>query len=43
MFRQVSTVALVVLAALGSLSLATAQEPKEASGKTKSPAEGTRG
>ena len=33
MFRQVATVALVVLTALGSLTLATAQEPKEAGGK----------
>ena len=37
MFRQVSTVALVVLVALGSLAVATAAEPKEAGGKTKSP------
>ncbi|MGA2069396.1 MAG: formylglycine-generating enzyme family protein [Thermoguttaceae bacterium] len=33
MFRQVSTVALLVLPALGSLTLAKAQEPKEAGGK----------
>ena len=33
MFRQVGTVALVVLAALGSFTLATAEEPKEAGGK----------
>ena len=33
MFRQVWTVALVALAALGSLTLATAQESKEAGGK----------
>jgi formylglycine-generating enzyme required for sulfatase activity len=37
MFRQVSRLALVVLVALGSLTLATAQESKEAGGKTKSP------
>ncbi len=37
MFRQVSTVALVVLVALGRLSLATAAEPKEAVSKTKRP------
>jgi formylglycine-generating enzyme required for sulfatase activity len=37
MFRQVPTVALVLLAALGSLALATAQESKEAEGKTKGP------
>ena len=33
MFRQVSTVALVVLAVFGSLAVATAEEPKEAGGK----------
>jgi len=33
MFRQLSTVALVVLMVLGSHALATAQEPKEAGGK----------
>ena len=37
MFRQASTVALVVLTALGSLAVAAAQQPKEAGGKTKSP------
>ena len=37
MFRQVSTVALVVLAALGSFTCAAAQESKEADSKTKSP------
>jgi formylglycine-generating enzyme required for sulfatase activity len=37
MFRQVRTVALVVLTVLGSLTLAAAQESKEADGKTKSP------
>ena len=37
MFRQVSKVALVVLVAVGSLAVATAAEPKEAGGKTKSP------
>ncbi len=37
MFRQVSTVVLAVFVALGSLTLATAQESKEAGGKTKSP------
>jgi formylglycine-generating enzyme required for sulfatase activity len=36
MFRQLGTVALVVLMALGSLTLVTAQESKEAGGKTKS-------
>ena len=36
MFRQVSTVALVVLVAVGSLAVATAAEPKT-DGKTKSP------
>ena len=35
MFRQVSIVALVVLVAVGSLTVATAEEPKEAGGKTK--------
>ncbi len=35
MFRQAWTVALVVLAALGSLTMAIAQESKEAGGKTK--------
>ena len=33
MFRQTCTAALVALAALGSLTLATAQEPKEAGGE----------
>ena len=33
MFRQVSTVSLVVLAVFGSLAVATAEEPKEAGGK----------
>ncbi len=33
MFRQISTVALVVLAVFGSLAVATAKEPKEAGGK----------
>jgi len=37
MFRQASTVALVVFMALGSFALAAAQESKEADGKTKSP------
>ena len=37
MFRQLSTVVLVLLMALGSLALAAAAEPKEAGGKTKSP------
>ena len=37
MFRQLSTVVLVVLAALGSLAVATAAEPKEAVSKTKGP------
>ena len=37
MFRRISTVALVVLAAVGSLAVATAEEPKEAGGKTKGP------
>ena len=37
MFRQVSTVALVVLVAVGSLAVATAAEPKDAGGKAKSP------
>ena len=37
MFRQVCTLALVVLAALGSLTLATAQESKLPGGTTKSP------
>ena len=37
MFRQAWTVALVVLAALGCLTLATAEESKDAGGKTKSP------
>ena len=35
MFRQVWTVALVVLVAVGSLAVATAAEPKEADSKTK--------
>ncbi len=39
MFRRVWTVALMALAALGSLALAAAQESKEAGGKTKSPPE----
>jgi formylglycine-generating enzyme required for sulfatase activity len=37
MFRQGCTVALAVLTALGSLTLAAAQQPKEAGGKTKGP------
>ena len=37
MFRQIWMVALVLLAALGSLARATAEEPKEAGGKSKSP------
>ena len=37
MFRRLSTVVLVLLAALGSLAVAAAAEPKEAGGKTKSP------
>ena len=37
MLRQVSTVAFVLLTALGGLTLATAQESKEAGGKTKEP------
>jgi formylglycine-generating enzyme required for sulfatase activity len=37
MFRQVWTVALVALTAHGSLTLAAAQESKEAGGKTKNP------
>ena len=37
MFRRLSTVALVILAALGSLAVATAAEPKEAGGREKSP------
>jgi formylglycine-generating enzyme required for sulfatase activity len=37
MFRQVSTVALVVLVAMGSVGAATAAETKEAGGKAKSP------
>ena len=37
MFRQLSTVALAVLVALGSLAFATAEELKEAGGKAKSP------
>jgi len=37
MFRQIWMVALVVLAALGSLAVVTAAEPKEAVSKTKSP------
>ena len=37
MFRQVSTVALVVMVAVGSLAFATAAEPKEAVSKTQSP------
>ena len=36
MFRRLSTVVLVLLAALGSLAVATAEESKEASGKAKS-------
>ncbi len=38
MFRKLSAVALVVLAALGSLAVAAAAEPKEANSKAKSPA-----
>ena len=37
MFRQVWTVALVLLAVLGSLAVATAEEPKESVSKTKEP------
>jgi len=37
MFRQVSTAVWLVLAVFGSLAVATAAEPKEAGGKTKSP------
>jgi len=37
MFQRLSTVVLVLLAALGSLAVVTAAEPKEAGGKTKSP------
>ena len=37
MFRQVSTVALVVFVAVGSLAVATAAEPKDAGGTAKSP------
>ncbi len=37
MFRQLLTVALVLLAALGSLAVATAEVPKEAGGKATSP------
>ncbi len=37
MFRQIGMVALVLLAALGSLAVATAQESKDADSKTKSP------
>ena len=37
MFRQIWMVALMVLAALGSLAVATAEESKDADGKTKSP------
>jgi hypothetical protein len=37
MFRQLSTIALVVLVAVGSLAVVAAAEPKEAGSKTKSP------
>ncbi len=37
MFRQVSTVAVVVLTALGSFACATAQESKEAGGRKEGP------
>ena len=37
MFRQVFRVALVVLVAVGGVAVATAAEPKQADGKTKSP------
>ena len=37
MFRQISTVALVVMLAVGSVAVATAAEPKEAADKAKSP------
>ncbi len=37
MFRQVSTVVVVVLVALGSVAVASAAEPKEAGGKAKEP------
>jgi len=40
MFRQIWMVALVVLAALGSLAVATAEESKEVDGKAKSPPKG---
>ncbi len=39
MFRQVSTVALVVLVAVGSVAVVAAAEPKEAGDKAKSPAQ----
>ena len=37
MFRQIWMVALVVVVTVGSLSVATAAEPKEADSKTKEP------
>ncbi len=37
MFRQISTVVVVVLVALGSVAAATAAEPKEVGGKAKNP------
>ena len=37
MFRRISTVALAVLTAVGSLVVATAQESKDAGGKAKNP------
>ncbi len=37
MFRRVSIVALVVMVAVGGLAVTRAEDPKEASGKTKSP------
>ncbi len=37
MFRQVSIIVVVVLAAAGSLTVATAAEPKEAGDETKNP------
>ena len=37
MFRQLSTVALAVLAALGSLAVVSAEESKEAGSKAKNP------
>ena len=42
MIRKLHTVAMVAITVFGSLAVATAAEPKEAGGKTKEPAEGTR-